>query len=234
MLLVSALIHDVGHPGTNNNFQINSGSKMAMIHNDRSVLENHHVSTAYGIMSDPHCNLLLNLTPDQRKEARSGMINIVLGTDMAQHARLSSEFKTAFDQHTEEGGEILEKTFKETAMITMMKMADISNVTRPFKTADKWAAMVQDEFFFQGDMERALGLPLVKNFDRQLVKGPASNGTLGFLQFVAGGFFKDACPRMGGLQAMLDNIASNQLRWERRRDRHAAKEAQETATPAPA
>jgi calcium/calmodulin-dependent 3',5'-cyclic nucleotide phosphodiesterase len=42
--LIAAIIHDYDHSGTTNNFHINSDSKLAILYNDRAVLENHHVS----------------------------------------------------------------------------------------------------------------------------------------------------------------------------------------------
>ena len=42
--LISAIIHDYDHTGTTNNFHINSESSLAILYNDRAVLENHHVS----------------------------------------------------------------------------------------------------------------------------------------------------------------------------------------------
>ena len=45
ILLVAAL-HDVRHPGTNNNYQVNRMTEWSMIYNDNSVLENMHASRA--------------------------------------------------------------------------------------------------------------------------------------------------------------------------------------------
>ena len=42
--LISAIIHDYDHTGTTNNFHINSESNLAILYNDRAVLESHHVS----------------------------------------------------------------------------------------------------------------------------------------------------------------------------------------------
>ena len=45
--LMAAIIHDFDHTGTTNNFHINSGSGLAILYNDRAVLENHHVSAFF-------------------------------------------------------------------------------------------------------------------------------------------------------------------------------------------
>jgi len=41
-LLLSALIHDVDHPGLNNTFMENTNHPLAIKYNYRSILENHH------------------------------------------------------------------------------------------------------------------------------------------------------------------------------------------------
>ena len=46
-LLLSAIIHDFDHSGSTNNFHIQSGSRLALLYNDKSVLENHHVSSFF-------------------------------------------------------------------------------------------------------------------------------------------------------------------------------------------
>ena len=43
-LLVCALIHDVDHPGTNNSFEVATKSRLSILYNDISVLENHHIA----------------------------------------------------------------------------------------------------------------------------------------------------------------------------------------------
>lgn len=50
MLLFAAVAHDVGHPGTTGQFQINSGSEIALTYNDRSCLENMHAAKTFKIV----------------------------------------------------------------------------------------------------------------------------------------------------------------------------------------
>jgi hypothetical protein len=48
--LLAAITHDVEHTGTTNTFHIQSRSDTAFLYNDKSVLENHHLSTAFRLM----------------------------------------------------------------------------------------------------------------------------------------------------------------------------------------
>ena len=45
--LLAAIIHDYDHSGTTNSFHVNSASDLALLYNDRAVLENHHVSAFF-------------------------------------------------------------------------------------------------------------------------------------------------------------------------------------------
>ena len=60
--------------GTNNQFHINSKSELALLYNDRSVLENHHISAAFRLMRDPERNIVQNLDDCQYRDFRSNVI----------------------------------------------------------------------------------------------------------------------------------------------------------------
>jgi len=49
-LVIAALLHDYDHPGVTNAFLINSKHPLAMLYNDISVLESHHVAAALTAM----------------------------------------------------------------------------------------------------------------------------------------------------------------------------------------
>ena len=53
-----------------------------------------------------------------------------------------------------------------------IKCADISNTTRPWATSSRWSQLVCQEFFAQGDAERALGLPVAPLNDRTSTSVP--------------------------------------------------------------
>jgi len=47
--LVAAYGHDVGHPGVGNPFLVQTGSDLALLHNDHSPLENMHAAILAGV-----------------------------------------------------------------------------------------------------------------------------------------------------------------------------------------
>lgn len=48
--LLSAIIHDLGHPGLTNDFMVAHKDALAIQYNDVSVLENYHVAEGFRII----------------------------------------------------------------------------------------------------------------------------------------------------------------------------------------
>ena len=50
---LAAIIHDYEHRGVNNDFLIKTSDPLALLYNDSSPMENHHVAAAFLLMRDP-------------------------------------------------------------------------------------------------------------------------------------------------------------------------------------
>ena len=50
VLLISGFVHDTDHPGYNNQYMVATRDKIALRYNDKSWLENHHISVAFSTM----------------------------------------------------------------------------------------------------------------------------------------------------------------------------------------
>ncbi|XP_059082020.1 high affinity cAMP-specific and IBMX-insensitive 3',5'-cyclic phosphodiesterase 8A-like isoform X2 [Tigriopus californicus] len=95
--LIAAVIHDVNHPGRNSAFLCNSGSELAYLYNDITVLENHHASLGFKLStSDKRVNIFDNLDRDTYKLMRQSVIDMVLATDMSKHFVHVNKFNSVF------------------------------------------------------------------------------------------------------------------------------------------
>jgi calcium/calmodulin-dependent 3',5'-cyclic nucleotide phosphodiesterase len=74
-------------------FLINSKNPLAIVYNDKSVLENHHISYTFRLLSEPNCEIFENLNNTELKDIRKKMINMVLSTDLAVHFYELGNFK---------------------------------------------------------------------------------------------------------------------------------------------
>lgn len=92
-LLLSALLHDLEHPGTDNAYQVATVSALAIRYNDQSVLENHHCTMALKILQEEDTNLLVNLSSTAKKQFRYELIASIMATDMQSHFLLASELE---------------------------------------------------------------------------------------------------------------------------------------------
>ncbi|XP_040518611.1 calcium/calmodulin-dependent 3',5'-cyclic nucleotide phosphodiesterase 1C isoform X12 [Gallus gallus] len=159
-MIFAAAIHDYEHTGTTNNFHIQTRSDSAILYNDRSVLENHHVSAAYRLLQDDEeMNILSNLSKDDWREFRALVIEMVLATDMSCHFQQIKAMKNALQQP--------EGIDKPKALSLLLHTADISHPAKAWDLHHRWTMSLLEEFFRQGDKEAELGLPFSPLCDRK-------------------------------------------------------------------
>ncbi|XP_035245431.1 calcium/calmodulin-dependent 3',5'-cyclic nucleotide phosphodiesterase 1B-like isoform X2 [Anguilla anguilla] len=172
--LFAAAIHDYEHTGTTNNFHIHTRSDFALIYNDRSVLESHHVSATYRLMQDEEMNIFINLSREEWTELRSLVIEMVLGTDMSSHLLQVKGMRACLQQQ--------ERVDKPKALSLLLHTADISHPTKPWTLHSRWTKALMEEFFRQGDREAEMGLPFSPLCDRKSTL--VAQSQIGFIDFI--------------------------------------------------
>ncbi|CAG9315687.1 pde-4_1 [Blepharisma stoltei] len=197
---ISASIHDYQHPGLTNFFLINTQHKLAMLYNDTAVLENFHVSSAFNLIMKPSTNIFVDMDPASIKLFRSKIISLVLATDMSKHFEEINRFENLIKSQ-----EIASEGGKSTMMELLMHFCDISNVFRPYEICRKWAELISQEFFLQGDQEKELGILLSPTCDRNNVIIPKAQ--LSFIANFIDPFLnpmKTVFPKFENLVVLLD------------------------------
>ena len=94
--ILAAACHDLDHKGYSNVYLIETKDKLAIRYNDQSVLENHHVATAFDILSQNEYDIFAKLCKKDYKRIRKLMIGAILATDMAKHFDRLSIIKQRF------------------------------------------------------------------------------------------------------------------------------------------
>ena len=155
-LVVSALAHDVAHPGLNNAFLINSGDALAVAYNDKSVLEMMHCSMLFSILKKPDSNILRGLSNEDLVSFRKISIAVILATDLQRHFEKVSEFKAALDRNQQ----LAVAEFRMLTMEICLKCADIGHCAKELDLHKRWTSLLAQELFLQGDKESSLGLPV--------------------------------------------------------------------------
>ncbi|XP_048238439.1 calcium/calmodulin-dependent 3',5'-cyclic nucleotide phosphodiesterase 1A-like isoform X10 [Haliotis rufescens] len=189
--IVAALIHDFEHTGTTNNFHINTGSEVALLYNDRAVLENHHISAAFRIMKEEECGIASNLSKEEYREFRTLVIDMVLATDMSFHFQQIKNMKNLLS--------VPENIDKSKAVSLVLHCADISHPSKDWDLHKRWTDLLLEEFFRQGDREQELGLPFSPLCDRKNTL--VAESQIGFIDFIVD-------PSFQVMGDMLDKILS--------------------------
>ncbi|XP_051842049.1 dual specificity calcium/calmodulin-dependent 3',5'-cyclic nucleotide phosphodiesterase 1A isoform X7 [Antechinus flavipes] len=173
-MVFAAAIHDYEHTGTTNNFHIQTRSDVAILYNDRSVLENHHVSAVYRLMQEDEMNILANLSKDDWRDLRNLVIEMVLSTDMSGHFQQIKTIRSTLQQP--------EGIDKAKAMSLILHAADISHPAKSWELHHRWTMALMEEFFRQGDKEAELGLPFSPLCDRKSTL--VAQSQIGFIDFI--------------------------------------------------
>ncbi|XP_017494478.1 PREDICTED: cAMP-specific 3',5'-cyclic phosphodiesterase 4B-like, partial [Rhagoletis zephyria] len=183
--LWAAAIHDIDHPGVTNQYLINSSSELALMYNDESVLEAHSLAVAFKVLQDPDCDIFVNLSKKQRQTLRRMTIDMVLATDMSKHMSLLADLKTMVETKKVAGSGVLfldNYTERIQVLQNMLHCADLSNPTKRLHLYQKWCSLLMEEFFQQGDKERAQGLEISPMCDR--TNATIEKSQVGFIDYI--------------------------------------------------
>ncbi|XP_043280678.1 cAMP-specific 3',5'-cyclic phosphodiesterase isoform X4 [Venturia canescens] len=183
--LFAATIHDVDHPGLTNQFLINSSSELALMYNDESVLENHHLAVAFKLLQNEGCDIFVNMTKKQRQTLRKMVIDMVLSTDMSKHMSLLADLKTMVETKKVAGSGVLlldNYTDRIQVLENLVHCADLSNPTKPLPLYKKWVGLLMEEFFLQGDREREQNMDISPMCDRH--SATIEKTQVGFIDYI--------------------------------------------------
>nr|KAF6349629.1 phosphodiesterase 4C [Myotis myotis] len=167
--IFASAIHDVDHPGVSNQFLINTNSELALMYNDASVLENHHLAVGFKLLQAENCNVFRNLSTKEWLSLRRMVIDIVLATDMSKHMNLLADLKTMVEtKKVTSLGVLLLDNYSDRIQVlqNLVHCADLSNPTKPLPLYRQWTDRIMAEFFQQGDRERESGLDISPMCDK--------------------------------------------------------------------
>ncbi|KAI0909809.1 hypothetical protein F4823DRAFT_407599 [Ustulina deusta] len=213
-LLVSAIGHDVGHPGVNNGFLVALNAPLAQLYNDRSVLESFHCA-AYSQILRRHWPRVF-----EDREMRTLMISSILATDMGLHFdymkrldHLRNELKS--NPLIDEWPDRAREEQKALICSLLIKCADISNVARKYNAALQWMNILCDEFSRQAAMEEEIGIK------SSLIQPPKKDyrslatAQLGFVKFFAIPLFQGVAEVLPQMQYTVLEVEKNTGHFEK-------------------
>lgn len=220
-LITAALVHDIGHPGYNNTFQINNFTDYAITYNDKSVLENFHIAESFRILRREDSNIFSKFDSVQYRNVRKRMIELVLATDMMYHAKIVGLIKNKVLSNGISNGKnntLLinsesDRLFDDQQEVInfILHTCDLGHNSKSFDVSYKWTYMLMNEFWAQGDSEREKGMPISFLCDRNTADVPKNQ--IVFIKSIIIPNFEVLIEIFPELKHFKENIDNNVQSW---------------------
>jgi len=176
-LVVSALMHDVGHPGNTNAFEKQTQSEIVRAYGEDGTYERMHLDVAKRILSSADCNIFkaAGFSEEEQLWALDLLEYVVLGTDLSIHFNVMHEWQAMFARTTAvEGGnrdgkgEVaqasclqegdLNEEMRKALVRMMMKASDLGCCAKPWPVARHWGERLVEESRRHEQDESARGM----------------------------------------------------------------------------
>ena len=221
-LLVAGLCHDVGHEGYNNDYQIKMSTDLSITYNDKSILENFHISLTFKILKKDNCNIFNFLSKNEYSYVRKRMIELVLATDMSFHSRIIALMKNRVENNNIKEGENCEKIInkekndnifneQQEVLNYLIHIGDLSHSSKQFDITYKWSYLLSEEFWRQGDEEKEKGFSVNFLFERSNTDVPRNQ--VGFMKGIIIPSFEILVDFLPELNYYWDNVNKNLNQW---------------------
>ncbi|CAE1170954.1 PDE2A [Acanthosepion pharaonis] len=208
-LFVSCLCHDIDHRGTNNSFQVASQSVLAALYSSEgSVMERHHFAQSMCILNTEGCNIFENLPSKEYTRVLDLMRDIILATDLAHHLRILNDIENMVT----EGYDKKSVKHHKWLLCLLMTACDLSDQTKCWEVTKHIAGLIYQEFFSQGDLEKALGHKPIEMMDRERAKIPDQQ--ISFLDNIALPVFRVLARMFKECDVCEAAVVANRCRWE--------------------
>ena len=162
-------------------------------------------------------DFLCRMSPEDFRRFRENAISMVLATDMTSHFSIVSEFQRLVPSVPSVGDHSREEVDKSTIDIllkTALKISDIGHLTATLDVHKKWVSRLEEEFFEQGDCERARGMKVSFLMDRS--KPGVSKSQVGFFDIVVFPLFKAWVDVFPASEPLLEHVTENYEYWRSR------------------
>ncbi|KAJ8872744.1 hypothetical protein PR048_026360 [Dryococelus australis] len=207
-LYVASLCHDLDHRGKNNKFMLETESPLAAIYST-STMEHHHFNQTVTILQQKGHNIFSKLTNSEYKQVLDFVKHCILATDLAvffpNRAQLFELVSTNQFVWTSYRHRLLLQAITMTA-------SDLSASAKPWDLQVKTVQVIFQEFYEQGDAERATGRIPIPMMDRNQPDQQAAS-QVGFLTGICIPCYSLLHQLIPSTQPLLDQCQSNLERW---------------------
>ena len=221
-LLVAGVCHDVGHKGYNNEYQMKMYTDLAITYNDKSILENYHITVTFKLLKNDKFNIFRNISKNDFSYVRKRMIDLIFATDMFYHSRIIALMKSRIENKNIKNGINSDKIvndagnnlFNEQQEVLnyLIHIGDISHSTKLFEITYKWSTLLTQEFWRQGDEEKEKGFSVNFLYDRNNID--IGRNQVGFIKGIIIPSFDILVNFLPEMSYYTDNMKINLRKWE--------------------
>ena len=211
-LLFAAVVHDVGHPGVNNAFEVESCSERALQWNDQSVLENYHAYLAFSILEKEDFQWHHALSAPDRRTFRRIVIAVILDTDMAKHGSKLLDLGKLIGPVSNSWGGETDKA--EKLLSALLHSADLYTPISPWESSKMWSVRLAEEFASQYEQEVSLDMPPTASFTRAPTLSALAQRELGFYEYVMEPWWKIMVNLFPSMEGYQHTLHQNLQQWK--------------------
>ncbi|XP_052776566.1 probable 3',5'-cyclic phosphodiesterase pde-5 isoform X2 [Mya arenaria] len=208
-LFVACLCHDLDHRGKTNAFMVKSASPLAAIYST-STMEHHHFNQTVTILQNDGHNIFKHLSSEDYKRMLSDIRNSILATDLAMFFGNKAKLKDIADRN---GLSWKDDEHRRLVHAIVMTGCDLVASAKPWKMQLDTVKYIFEEFYQQGDEEKAKGLTPMPMMDREK-KHELPQLEVGFLVGICLPCYELMAQVLPETKPMKDGALSNMKKWK--------------------
>lgn len=168
-LMVAALCHDLDHRGYTNNFIQLTKHYLSTLY-ESSPLENHHFAVTK--MITEQCGMFKDMKESIYNQLMSEIYELIIATDLSLYFQCRMELMRIADEKS-----FTFKDYNHRRLVKSLVMTecDLCGQTKPLPICQRITEDVYEEFFQEGDAEKAMGLVPLPAMDRDMKHMIADN-----------------------------------------------------------
>ncbi|XP_044731817.1 probable 3',5'-cyclic phosphodiesterase pde-5 [Chrysoperla carnea] len=208
-LFIGGLCHDLDHRGKNNKFMLDTESPLAAIYST-STMEHHHFNQTVTILQQEGHNIFSKLSSVEYKQVLGLVKHCILATDLALFFPNRAKLLQLVSERKFSWSNIEHRTL---LLAISMTSSDLSASAKPWDIQVQTVKVIFEEFYQQGDAERAAGRQPISMMDRQQPHQQASS-QVGFLNGICIPCYTLMYQLIPETKPLLEMCQENLRRWQ--------------------
>ncbi|KAK4293759.1 hypothetical protein Pmani_033559 [Petrolisthes manimaculis] len=208
-LFIGSLCHDLDHRGKNNKFMLETESPLAAIYTT-STLEHHHFNQTVTILQQEGHNIFGKLTSNEYKQVLGNIKHCILATDLALFFPNKAKLTKLMDEDKFDWESMEHRLLIQAIAMTA---CDLCASAKPWDVQVETVKVIFEEFYEQGDAEKAVGKSPIPMMDRDKVDEQAQS-QVGFLSAICIPCYELLNRVIPNTDKLLDGCKANLDRWK--------------------